>query len=73
MAFCPIDRTRIGVLSFWKVKDGVICNTCGRKIGLIHGIDDAEEIARSYTVDELKELVSNHQQVSRKHAKVQYS
>lgn len=66
MAKCPIDGTKFNFLNCWELKDGNICKVCGEKAGLTDDLPNAISIARTYTINEIKDLIDSGDSVSDK-------
>ncbi|GAX02971.1 hypothetical protein IWT140_00569 [Secundilactobacillus pentosiphilus] len=68
MAECPIDGSKIGFMGGWVLKDGEICNDCGKKVGFQKGDSKSNTAAHYYTIDEVRALIDKGEQFDPDHA-----
>lgn len=62
--YCPIDNTKFGLFSgSWELKDGKICGKCGEKAGFDLSNYGSIFAAKTYTVDDIIELIANNGKV----------
>lgn len=68
MAECPIDGGKIGFMGGVTLKDGEICNDCAKKVGFEKGIAKSEMAAHSYTINEIRDLITKGEKYDPDHA-----
>ncbi|WP_191985901.1 SHOCT domain-containing protein [Levilactobacillus lindianensis] len=57
-------------LKFWTMNylvDGRLCGDCCKKVGLTEDIDHLTDVAGTYTVQEIRTLIDNHQKIDINH------
>lgn len=69
MSECPIDGGKIGFVGGWVLKDGEICNSCGKKVGFVKGDPISNTAAHSYKVVEIGDLIRSGKSFDPDHAK----
>lgn len=64
---CDVCGNDIGFIGGWDLSDGTMCNNDGKKLGLSHVSPNDVLVASSYTVAEIKELITNGEKADKKH------
>ena len=58
MTTCPIDGNKLHIFSKKiELKDGAICASCGKKVGLVYGSSFENKFASTFTISQIENLI----------------